>query len=142
MTIFDFINQDKITFFFIKSISKSFPLPSPNETYALPFDFVLERDPRNIYYQRDVGNYTDLVLDFLLFDKRFFFSSGFFFHEHSRITELQGKGEGISLSPHYQFHSLHRHLGINRANTAGSSPLHIASSRTRTGNLWFASASR
>ena len=72
----------------------------------------------------------------------FFFSMWVFFHEHSRITGLQGKGEGISLTPHYHFHPLHRHLDISRAITAESSPLHIASSRTRTGNLWFPSASR
>ena len=36
---------------------------------ALPFDFALERDPKNIfYYQRDIENYTDHVLNFLLFD--------------------------------------------------------------------------
>ena len=56
-----------------------------------------------------------------------------FFHEHSRITGLQGKGEGISLTPHYHFHSLHGHLDISRAIAAKSSPLHIAGSRTRTG---------
>ena len=72
----------------------------------------------------------------------FFFSIWVFFHDHSRITGLQGKGEGISLTPHYHFHPLHRHLDISRAITAESSPLHIASSRTRTGNLWFPSASR
>ena len=33
----------------------------------------------------------------------FFFSIWVFFHEHSRITRLQGKGEGISLTPHYRF---------------------------------------
>ena len=60
-----------------------------------------------------------------------------FFHEHSRITGLQGKGEGISLTPHYHFHLLHRHLDISRAITAESSPLHIACSRARTGNLGF-----
>ena len=65
-----------------------------------------------------------------------------FFHEHSRITGLQGTGEGISLSPHYHFHPLRRHLDISRASTAESSPLHIASSRTRTGNLWFPSTIR
>ena len=70
------------------------------------------------------------------------FSILVFFHEHSRITGLQGKGEGISLTPHYHFHPLHRHLDISRAITAESSPLHIASSRTRTGNLGFPSASR
>ena len=67
----------------------------------------------------------------------FFFSICVFFHNHSRTTGLQGKGEGISLTPHYHFHPLHRHLDISRAITAESSPLHIGSSRTRTGNLWF-----
>ena len=70
-----------------------------------------------------------------------FFSISVFFHKHSRITGLQGKGEGISLSPHYHFHPLHRHLGISRVITAGSSPVHIAISRARTGNLWFPSES-
>ena len=66
-----------------------------------------------------------------------------FFHEHSRITGLHGKGESISLTPHYHFHPLHKHLDITQAIAAGSSPLHIASRRTRrTGNLWFSSASR
>ena len=59
-----------------------------------------------------------------------FFSIWIFFHEHSRITGLQGKGEGISLTPHYHFHPLHRHLDISRAIAAESSPLYIASSRT------------
>ena len=43
--------------------------------------------------------------------------------------------EGISITPHYHFHPLHRHLDISRAITAESSPLHIGSSRTRPGNL-------
>ena len=73
---------------------------------------------------------------------RFFFVIWVFFHEHARITGLHGKGEGISLIPHYHFHPLNMHLDISRAITAESSPLHIASSRTRTGNLWFPSASR
>ena len=63
----------------------------------------------------------------------FFFSIGVFFHNYSRITGLQGKGEGISLIPHYHFHQLHRYLDIRRAISAESSPLHIGSSRTRTG---------
>ena len=33
-----------------------------------------------------------------------FFSIWVLFHEHSRITGLQGKGEGIQLTPHYHFH--------------------------------------
>ena len=44
----------------------------------------------------------------------FFFLSGFFFQKHSRITGLQGKGKGISLTPHYHFHPLHRYLDISR----------------------------
>ena len=63
-----------------------------------------------------------------------FFSIWVFFHSHSRITGLQGKGEDISLTPHYHFHPFHKHLE--------SSPLHMGSCRTRTGNLWFPSASR
>ena len=66
----------------------------------------------------------------------FFFLSGF------SITGQQGKGEGIYLTPLYHFHPLHRDSDISRAITAESSPLHIADSRTRTGNLWFPSASR
>ena len=48
-----------------------------------------------------------------------FFYLGFF-HEHSRIIGLQGKGEGISLSTHQHFHPLHRHLDINRTIAEGS----------------------
>ena len=43
-----------------------------------------------------------------------FFSIWVFFHDHSRITGLQGKGEVISLTPHYHFLPLHRHLDISR----------------------------
>ena len=74
--------------------------------------------------------------------KSFFFPIWVFFHEHSRITGRQEKGEGISLTPHYHFPLLHGRLDISRAITAESSPLHIANSRTRTGNLWFPSANR
>ena len=63
-----------------------------------------------------------------------FFTISVFFHEHSRITGLQGKGECISLTPHYHFQPLHRHLNISRAIAAESSPLHIVNSRTRTAN--------
>ena len=57
--------------FLSKNISKYFPLPSPSETCAFIFDYVLERDPKNIfYYQCDAENYTHQVLGFLLFDKR------------------------------------------------------------------------
>ena len=66
-----------------------------------------------------------------------FFSKWVFFHEHSRMTGLQGKGEDISLTPHYHIHPLRRHLDISWVITAESSPLHMVSSRTRTGNFGF-----
>ena len=49
----------------------------------------------------------------------FFFSIWTFFHNHSRITGLQGKGEGISLTPHYHFHPLHRYFCYDINPTAG-----------------------
>ena len=70
----------------------------------------------------------------------FFFSIWVFFYGHSRFPGMLGKGEGISLTPHYHFHPLYRHLDINQEITAESSPLDIASSRTQNGNLWFISA--
>ena len=74
--------------------------------------------------------------------KRVIFFIWVFFHNHSRTKGLQGHEEGISLTPHYHFHPLHRHLDITRATAAESWPLYIGSSRTRTGILWFPSASR
>ena len=55
------------------------------------------------------------------------------FHDHLWIAGLQGKGEGISLTPHFHFHPLHRHLDISQAIIAESLSLHIANSRTWTG---------
>ena len=49
-----------------------------------------------------------------------FFSIWVFFHDHSQITGLQGKGKGISLTPRYFFHPLYRHLDIIRAISAES----------------------
>ena len=64
---------------------------------------------------------------FFLFFVVVFFSVWVFFHNHSQITGLQGKAEGISSTPQYHFRPLHRYLDISRAITADSSPLHIAS---------------
>ena len=52
-----------------------------------------------------------------------------------------GEEEGISLTPHYHFHPLHRHLDISLSFTAESSPLYVGSSWNQTGNLWPTSAS-
>ena len=54
-----------------------------------------------------------------------FFSIWVFFHEHSGITGLQGKEEGISLTPHCHFQLPHGHLDISGATAAGSSLLRI-----------------
>ena len=56
----------------------------------------------------------------------FFFLSGFSFTNIHDSRDSRGRG----------------HLDISRVITAESSPLHIAGSRTRTGNLWFPSANR
>ena len=56
-----------------------------------------------------------------------------FFHKHSWFTEQ----EGISVTPLYHFHPVHRHLHISRAITAEWSPFHIAAGL----ELWLRSAS-
>ena len=43
-----------------------------------------------------------------------------------------------STSPRF----INKHLEISRVTTVENSPLHTASSRARTGNLWFRSTSR
>ena len=78
---------------------------------------------------------------YIKFINVFFFYLGFLSRTFT-IHGTAGEGEGIYLTPLYHFHPLHRHLDISRTITAESSPLHIASSRTRAGNLWFPSASR
>ena len=81
----------------------------------------------------------------------FFFLSRFSLttiHESQECRRRKGGGgEGgehffSSSLPLPSTHPLHRHLDINWAVTAKSLPLHIGSSRTRIGDLWFPSASR
>ena len=95
-----------------------------------------------LYESLEVKNkvkYTlQLVSVVLLTFLFFFFVCFFFLFSFTNIHEsqgLQGKREGVSLTSHYHFYPLHRHLDISRVITAESSPLHIASSRARTGNL-------
>ena len=59
-----------------------------------------------------------------------FFSIWVFFHENSRFTGQQGKRGGFLFN-----YSLPLLPALQT--TAGSSPLHVASSRVRTGNLWL-----
>ena len=69
LTIFELINHDKVTFLSART--------SPNFSHflrqvkrALPLDFALEREPENIfYYQGDVENCREQVLNFLLLDR-------------------------------------------------------------------------
>ena len=69
----------------------------------------------------------------------FFFLSGFSFtYIHYSQDSKEGGWVYFEL---YHFHPFHRHLDISRAITKESSPLHIASNRTQTKNLWFPSAS-
>ena len=71
----------------------------------------------------------------------FFFYLGFLSQTFT-IHGTAGEGGGYLFNSSLPLPPLHRHLDISRAITAESSPLHIAGSRTRTGNLWFPSASR
>ena len=69
--------------------------------------------------------------------------SGFSFTNIHDSQDSRGrKGEVISLTTLCHFHPLHRHLDISRTISSKSSPLHIANSRTWTGNIWLQSASR
>ena len=74
-----------------------------------------------------------------------FFLSGFSYTTIHKSQDCRGRGGGgeggISLTPHYHFYTLYRHLHISQAITAESSPLHIASSWTRSKNLWLLSTS-
>ena len=54
------------------------------------------------------------LLSLLLIPLLLFFSILVSFQDHSRITGLQGKEEGISLIPHYHLHPLYGHLDISR----------------------------
>ena len=60
--------------------------------------------------------------------------------EHSWFIGQQGKGEAFFNSP-LLLAMLYRIQGISRPISTDSSPLCIASSWTRIGNLWFPSAS-
>ena len=75
------------------------------------------------------------TLFFISYTVMTYFSVWVFFHEHSRFTGQQVKGEAISLKALYHFYPLHRHLDISRLITAESSPLHIARNWTQPGNF-------
>ena len=68
------------------------------------------------------------------------FLTGFSF-TNMMIHRTAGKG-WVSLYPFYHFYLLQKHLDISQVVAAERTLLRIAGSRTRTGNLWFPSASR
>ena len=79
-------------------------------------------------------DYTCATYDMVkaVFRKLFFFYLDFFSRTFV-IHRTAGEEEAISLTPSYHLHLLRRHLDINPAITAESSPLHIASSWTEPG---------
>ena len=70
----------------------------------------------------------------------FFFCLGFLSRAFT-IHRTAGEGGGYLFNSSLPLPPAYGHLDISQAITAESSPLHIAGSRTRTGNLWFPSAS-
>ena len=91
-----------------------------NPFSQISFNIESPNIPTRIFFLVIIFNFTSL--DSILFGELFalffsacfftFFSIWVFFHNDSRITGLQGNAEGISLTPHYHVHSLHRHLDI------------------------------
>ena len=115
---------------------------TPKSLFEVPFSrtkelwlYVVDIFKYKIYKMLNNRNLSFIQELFSFVCLFFFLSTWVFFHEHSRFTGQQWKGEGICLTPLYHFHPLRRHLDISRAITVESSPLPIASSRTQTGNL-------
>ena len=50
----------------------------------------------------------------------FFFYVGFLSRTFTKHRTAEKGGENISLTPHYHFHPLHRHLDVSRAITSES----------------------
>ena len=110
-------------------------MPSLNLAHTLSFK------PR--FHMFIIDGYDRKSKRFFFFICLFVFCLGFLsrpFMNHR--TAEEGGGHFFNSSLPYHFHPLHRHLDINRAISAESSPLHIGSSWTCTGSPWFPSASR
>ena len=99
---------------------------------------ILHNFQKKVFHRKPMRNWFYKILQNLLF---FSFYLGFLSQTFTNQRTVGGGGLGISLTPYYHFYPLHRNLDISRAITAESSPLHIASSQTRAGSLWFPSAS-
>ena len=68
----------------------------------------------------------------------YFFLSGFSFTDIHDPQDNRGRGNlSLSSTALYHFHLFHRHLDISQEINAESSPMHIASSRTWTRNIFI-----
>ena len=112
----------RLNFWLRKSHAKSFHIFSLSTVLPFIFRSSHPRPPKNLFWRRN-----------------FYFSILYFsrtFANHTTVEEGHIFNSSLQLPP-----ALHIHLGISLAIAAESSPLHMASRRNRTGNLWFPSAS-
>ena len=96
----------------------------PENAGVSPFYFPSSFTPEGV---SEVLMKVAVVLQSQVFRISFFYLG---FLSQITFTNYRTAGEGgISLTPYYHFHLLHRHLDMSRANTAESSPLHIEVNR-------------
>ena len=82
-----------------------------------------------------------LIRQFLNSSCSFFFYLGFLSRKYTIHRTAGEGGGGFLFNSSLPLLPVCRNLNISRTTTAGSPPLHIASSRTRTLNLWLPSTS-
>ena len=117
-------------------MTEVFVVQKPVHWFAEQIGTSVMKDSRHSSFTYTEGLFLHVVKHNLLF-LFLFYSIWFFFHEYSRFTGQQVKGEAIFLYPFYHLHPLHRHLDISWVIAIESSPLCIAGSRNRTRNLWY-----
>ena len=112
--------MQKISFPYVRDLAVKF-LSFYDCTFTVSITLSLKSRAETIHLLNYLKKYSRTYLYF------FFYVS--FLLQTFTNHRTAGEGEGISLTPHYHFHPLHRHLDISWAITAESSLLHIASSR-------------
>ena len=124
--MFQLVSRNSSEILFGKFVIKSFTnfLFISVKCYGLHNTFI---DVTQLYCPNYVTslNFTINYYYLLSFFLNFFFGFVFcfiwvFFHEHSRLTVLQGKWQGISVTLLYHFHQLHRHSDFKWEITAES----------------------
>ena len=94
--IFEFINHDKVTFLSARTSPILSHFLRQVKHMRFPSISRLERDPKNIfYYQRDVDNCMDQVLDFL-FDRHEYTHTHT--HTHTRNLPVCNSGQHIYIT--------------------------------------------